>query len=419
MKSNGRKHTIIIVLDQLVVSGSNFLTGFLLARYLGAEGYGQYVLAYGFLLFVSGLQVAIVISPMMVTGPRFKIEERKNYFRSLFTLQMLFNFFAGGAIYLLGIKVGEFYPEWNIASIAMPLAVATICFLTQDFFRRYFISSDQSGVAFINDTLFHGFRVISLLYVGHYAELDVDIAFKILTLSSAIPFIVGFVSIYSSKGYTRKVRNYRDIIVEQWNLGKWLIANNLSYWGSSQLIVYMVAALVSVASVGALNAALNIVGVTNILYMALENIVPIRATRIYMADGVVGLNQYLLKVAVVGGGITCTIGLIACVWAENWMSLLYNNKFSGYEWIIYGWALYYFFGFFHRPLSIGLRVLHDTKGIFISNLLSPLLAISCGYWTIHNYELLGALTILCMINFIVMLGLLLRYKTSIKYLAKR
>ena len=419
MKSNGRKHTIIIVLDQLAVSGSNFLTGFLLARYLGAEGYGQYILAYGFLLFVSGLQVAIVISPMMVTGPRFETEERKNYFRSLFTLQMLFNFIAGGGIYLLGTKVGEFYPEWNIASIAMPLAVATICFLTQDFFRRYFISSHQSGVAFINDILFHGLRVISLLYVGHFSELNVDIAFKILALSSTIPFIVGFVSIYSSKGYTRKVRNYRDIFVEQWSLGKWLIANNLSYWGSSQLIVYMVAALVSVASVGAMNAALNIVGVTNILYMALENIVPMRATQLYKTHGVKGLNRYLIKVSLVGGGLTSAIVIVACVWAEEWMSLLYDNKFSGYSWIIYGWALCYFIGFFHRPLNAGLKVLNDTKGIFISNMINPLIAMTCGYWAISNYNVLGALSVLCVMNGMIMIMLFLRYRARVKYLKAR
>jgi len=419
MNLSGRKNTLIVLLDQLVVSGSNFITGFLLARFLGAEGYGQYVLAYGFLLFVSGLQVALVISPMMITGPKLEAQESKAYYRSLFTLQMIFNLIAGGGVYLLGSTIGEIYPEWNIADLAMPLAAATVCFLTQDYFRRYFIANHQSGVALFNDILFHGFRVISLIYIGHYLELNSDLAFRILVISSFIPFLVGAISIYTSKGYTKDVRNYKTIFVEQWHFGKWLIANNLSYWGSSQLVVYMVAALVSVASVGAMNAALNVVGVTNILYLALENIVPMRATQLYKTHGVKGLNRYLIKVSLVGGGLTSAIVIVACVWAEEWMSLLYDNKFSGYSWIIYGWALYYGIGFFHRPLNAGLKVLHDTKGIFISNMISPLIAMTCGYWAISKYNVLGAIFVLCVMNGMILITLLLRYRSRVKYLKAR
>ncbi len=56
--------------DQAMVSGVNFLTGILLARYLGIEAFGQFMLAWMLVLLVNTLQYALVIAPMMSIGPK-------------------------------------------------------------------------------------------------------------------------------------------------------------------------------------------------------------------------------------------------------------------------------------------------------------------------------------------------------------
>ncbi len=56
--------------DQTMVSGVNFLTGILLARYLGVEEFGRFTLAWMAVLFVNGIQHAAINSPMMSIGPK-------------------------------------------------------------------------------------------------------------------------------------------------------------------------------------------------------------------------------------------------------------------------------------------------------------------------------------------------------------
>ncbi len=412
--TNNRINNLMVIFDQFIVSGSNFITGFILARYIGVEGYGQYVLAYGFLLFVSGLQVAVIISPMMVMGSRLNADKCKAYFWSLFSVQIFFNFMGCVCVYVAGYFVDSVFPDWNLKSLVLPLAIATFCFLTQDYLRRYYIVTSQNRLVLFSDFFFHGFRVAGLVYFGNQSELTSELAFKILILSSLVPISLGILHVIISTKQIRKVVNSRKIITDHWHFGKWLVANNLSYWGSNQLIIYMVAGLVSVTSVGGMYAALNVIGVANILYLALENIVPAQAARTYKESGGAGLNHYLIRVCKFGGSVTITIIFIACIWAEGWMRLLYGEKFTEYSWMIYLWALYYAIGFFHRPLSAGLKVLNDTKGIFISNLLSPVLVVSMGYWTINNYKVAGALVILCAINLIILLSMLYRYNVRVK-----
>jgi O-antigen/teichoic acid export membrane protein len=56
---------LLVFLDQALVSGSNFVLGILLARYLGVAGYGQFALLWLIVLFFSSLQLAYIISPML------------------------------------------------------------------------------------------------------------------------------------------------------------------------------------------------------------------------------------------------------------------------------------------------------------------------------------------------------------------
>src|SRR5690349_903079 len=59
----------LALVDQFLNSGSNFLLTILLARWLSAEAYGGYALAFSIYLLGISLQQALVTEPMAVFGP--------------------------------------------------------------------------------------------------------------------------------------------------------------------------------------------------------------------------------------------------------------------------------------------------------------------------------------------------------------
>ena len=88
--SDGRRKTHLALLDQAFISAINFGTGLLLARFLGMGGYGEFVLAYGIILFFSGMQMAFVISPMMTIGPTQPDSDKAPYYRAIILQQFGF-----------------------------------------------------------------------------------------------------------------------------------------------------------------------------------------------------------------------------------------------------------------------------------------------------------------------------------------
>ena len=70
---------VLAVLDQGLVSGSNFVIGVLLARSLGPEQYGSYALAFSIFLFLAAFHQNLVLSPLSVFGPSQYSQRTRDY----------------------------------------------------------------------------------------------------------------------------------------------------------------------------------------------------------------------------------------------------------------------------------------------------------------------------------------------------
>ena len=113
--ADGRAKTRLVLLDQALVSGGNFLIGMLLARYLGPGGYGQFVLSYNIILFIAGIQGALVVSPMMVLGGARHGVQARTYFSAvlIYAIVVCVAFvllMAAGLAVAIGIA-----PHWKLS----------------------------------------------------------------------------------------------------------------------------------------------------------------------------------------------------------------------------------------------------------------------------------------------------------------
>src|ERR1035441_1529748 len=66
--------------DQAIVSGTNFFTSVMLARFMGLREFGIFALAWMSVLFVNSLQSALIVAPMMSIGPKQEEKDRPSYF---------------------------------------------------------------------------------------------------------------------------------------------------------------------------------------------------------------------------------------------------------------------------------------------------------------------------------------------------
>lgn len=82
----------LIFLDQIIVSGSNFLISIIILRFLGTENFGIFSFCFLFLNLILGLQISYIISPMLTNASKQNNSEINLFYGSVFIQQILFTF---------------------------------------------------------------------------------------------------------------------------------------------------------------------------------------------------------------------------------------------------------------------------------------------------------------------------------------
>ena len=171
--------------DQVLVSGSNFLSTILLARALGIEEFGRYVLAWAIIIFMQNIQYAAVSSAMLSIGPKQSVEKAPSYFGALFAHQAIFEV-ASAALAFAGANLAaSVFAEPKLSGIGSALAVAVLCSQTQDFLRRYFFSVLRSEISVLIDAVRYLGQIAAILAVVRFSSLDGVGALWLLSATAA------------------------------------------------------------------------------------------------------------------------------------------------------------------------------------------------------------------------------------------
>lgn len=239
------------VADQFVVAGSSLIFHIALARWLGASGYGTFVVWQAAILILGGVQVALVLDPMSVLVGGHKATERAQYVKTIVRYQRVLSL----ALCPACLAVAAVAYSGSLPSNAWLSLLALPAILAQAFYRRaaYAVGAPdralEQGIAFAVVLLagVYGFRAFEIL--------DVATAFAALALAATVSAVVGAVRLTSasSPGSTSPA-TLRSIHASHWRLGKWGLAETLVHTMGTTVYAPLIAYFASLADAGAFRA---------------------------------------------------------------------------------------------------------------------------------------------------------------------
>lgn len=380
--------------DQGMVSGANFLTGVILARYLGIDGFGVYTLGWAVLLFIGSIHASFIIGAMMSIGPAYSDEDAPGYYGAVI-VQNLGVSVVGTVLVIIGVYLsGWLAPEWGLEALLWPLAFAVFAALWQDFFRRYFFTRGRSAAAFKIDAIRYlgQVGVLFVLFQLYPDGLDSNRAMWITAITAAIPLVV---CPFAMGKVTWSWHTTRVVAVRHFQSSKWVAGSAPLEWLSEYIFYFAAGSFVGSAAVGAVRATQNIVGVAHILFNGLINVVQVRAAKYYGQAGLAALSKYLQQVTWLAGSTTAIICLIFAITPTFWLRLFYGDEYVEYGELVRWWALVYSVNIFILPLRTGLRVFETTRPIFTSRVWAALFAVASVMvvfdWFGHEGAVIGIL----------------------------
>ncbi len=375
------------LLDQGLVSGTNFLVGILLVRYLGIEQYGVFVLVWMIVQFFLGVQNALIISPMMSIAPKMPEEERVGYYASTFILQLclLLMVFATTIVFIL--LPSQFRPEWLTNEALLPLLACFVFVQLQDYIRRNLFSNMASRQAFYVDVVAYGVQLPLIFFVVR-AYPSVEVA--LLVIAAAMLAAVGLGYRWLTVRGVSKA-NLKLVTIRHWVSSKWLLGSTILQWLSGNYFLIVAATLLGPAVVGAIRAAQNLLGLTHILFQGLENVVPREASLRYHEHGSLALRHYLTKVLLllmIGTGL---VAFAAAIFAEPLLWLVYGNLDQSSVIAMMWYVPIYMLIATSLPLRAGLRSLEQTRAIFVAYVIGAAFSITAAHYFVDHYAVNGVM----------------------------
>ncbi len=351
-----------------MISAVNFGTGVLTARFLGPAEFGRYVLAFMVVVAANIFQQALIINPMLSIGSKKPSAETTRYFSALLLHQ--------GALSLgLSVVIGAglaiadaLFPAGSATGLALPLMAVTIGIQWQEFMRRYFFARGWIPTAAINDAIRYGAQMIAIIVMAMWSDGNRTAQDVLLVIAAPTALSLGHAALnFGSVQWRREA--IRSSVQENWRFSRWLVPSAALQALNSTSFISAAGYFQGAAVAGALRATQNVVAILNILFLGAENIVQVSAAHAYGRQGVEALRSVIMRLIVIGGGVTIAILILMSLNGERLLSLFYGRQYLEADYLVRWWALVYALNFFAIPMFIALRAMERTKNVLIAETL--------------------------------------------------
>ena len=128
----------LAILDQALISGSNFMVSILLARWLMPDQYGAYAVAFGIYVMLSLVYQSLVLEPMGVFGGSIFRSNLRGYLKSLVWLHVALSVTICSALVISWAVAHRLGAGAAMTSALAGIAFASPCLMLFALARRSF-----------------------------------------------------------------------------------------------------------------------------------------------------------------------------------------------------------------------------------------------------------------------------------------
>jgi O-antigen/teichoic acid export membrane protein len=363
----------------------------LLARWLGLEAFGQYSLLWMGVLFVLSLHQAYVTQPFLSLVAGKLGEEKSAYFKSLTALQLLLSasIFSLAIIAFLGFKMVGYMADW-LPWLPLSGLVAS-AYLLQDFLRKFCFAKGLYHLPLLLDSTVFGVMLAALATLYWTAKLELSSALWAILSAYFFSSVLGFWATGHRLRFHLNFQHLLQTAKEHYHNSFWLLGTSLVQWFSGNYFLVAAAAVLGPVAVGALRMAQNMVGLCHVLFLAMENIVPVEAARQFFSNGEKAMFRYLRRVGFLVG--VPVVGLLlslttASYWLIGW---LYGAEYQPFAYLVAAYSAVYVLGYLATLLRFALRSMQYTMPIFVGYSVSAVASVLLAYPLVRQWGVSGTM----------------------------
>jgi O-antigen/teichoic acid export membrane protein len=326
------------ILDQIFFSGANFFANILLARWLLPEAYGSYSISFSALMFFYQIYFSFILDPMSVLGPANYSIQLKNYLVHQLKLHFIILIPISTLGFMVYWLINGFFPSSNGILLNLTIMLGVLPFLLLPWmFRRAVYVLRLPGLAALSSGLY-AIILISLFIVLRATAIFTTL-FVILSMAVASLLGTGFLFFLLRKDAEIHNISLKNIVNENWNYGRWLIASSLLVIVAGQAQIFIAGSVLGVEAAGIVRALQNFAQPMILVVTAFGNLaIPALSADFGRAD----FKNFRSKVSIISGVSISIAGiylLLLFIFRKPLELLLYGGQYSAYSDLIPVWGI--------------------------------------------------------------------------------
>ena len=388
--SRDRLRSGIAMLDQMVVSGTSFLTIVIVERACGSEGLGLFSLAISAVIFSRGIQQSLISTPFTVF--RSRIAQRINL-RAYAGASLLSSVSFAGVLLvittLVAIFFGWFQPASEINDLVWVLVLTIPSAVMWEFARRFDMAGLNMTGAVVLDIGVSVIQIGALLALASLGLLTSSLSVLLVGVSSLVMVTGWMFARRSSFRIERAI--VRESVKNDWNLGRWLVVDQVVCFVQLYGMHWLLSLIIAASATGVFAACASIAALAGPFLAGIGNYLsPQFAETVASGDRRETLRLYWRTTGV----LCCVVGTFAigamCFGAEL-LNLIYNNPtYQDYAIVVGILAMRMLFGIPALGAHHGLVAMEYPRGSMQATVFGTIVALLLAVPCIFNFGVLGA-----------------------------
>ncbi|MGO9126859.1 MAG: hypothetical protein ACLP6G_18480 [Terriglobales bacterium] len=248
----------LAIVDQALISGSNFLIGILLARWLGAEQYGAYAIAFSVFILLTLVYQSLVLEPMAVYGGSTYRNCLRGYVGTLFRIHFALSLSLVIVFGASALIIKEFTQQASLAGAMAGVTVASPCVLVLLLARRTFYLEFSPGAAAAGSLLYCALVLVSLFIAYYRGLLSTFSAFVLIALGALVSSILLWLRLRVELPQGGPAPKLKDTWQRHWSYGRWALASCVASWIPAYIYYPILSSFTGMAQSGQLKALMNL-----------------------------------------------------------------------------------------------------------------------------------------------------------------
>jgi O-antigen/teichoic acid export membrane protein len=372
-----RKKTLLVI-EQFIVSGGNFLGSVLIAKFLGLNLYSTFATIQIGQMFLGSFHQAIIIAPLTSIVPGLKNNKKK------FISAILFLHITFLSIVVILAFVSSVIGIGFIEIPLLPIVIYILLLLTYDVIRKLLYINNKNRTLVVLNSIAYllplglivlNLKSISIINVLWYYNLSLIIAIA--------------VGVYIKRELINFTLWNKDDLHSIWNFTKWLFAKSIVQWFSGNYFIIVAGMVLGKNAIGAIRIVQNLFGLFNVILMVCENYLAVKSAKIISAYGIKSLQQFQQKILFKLSLIVLFLLIIVAFFSSSILQGIYGEEYNKYYFLVIAFSILYFFIFINLSPTFLLRASLITKPIFISYVLSSIFGLLSAHYLIESFGVIG------------------------------